>query len=67
VQEYFDATLSLISECTQLAGPFAQPELVAYHHLDYRTHFERRVRLNDLAVYRSYYRQPNHDHAPAVD
>lgn len=53
VQEYFDSTLELIAEKTPLVGPIEVPEKPAEHHLDYRTHFERRTRLNDEPVYRA--------------
>ncbi len=53
VKEYFDATLELISSHTQLVGPVDVPESDPEHDLDYRTHFERRTRLNDAPVYRA--------------
>jgi tRNA (guanine-N7-)-methyltransferase len=53
VQEYFDATLALIRECTPLTGPIAVAERPAEHDLDFRTHFERRMRLGGETVYRS--------------
>lgn len=53
VQEYYNATLELIRETTQLLGPLAVGEKSAEHDMDYRTHFERRTRLNQEAVYRS--------------
>ena len=53
VKEYYDSTLDLIAEHTPLVGPLEVPERPAEHHLDYRTHFERRTRLNDAPVYRA--------------
>jgi len=53
VREYFDATLQLIAEHTPLTGPLEVPESTPEHDLDYRTHFERRTRLNDAPVYRA--------------
>ncbi|HEX6962798.1 MAG TPA: tRNA (guanosine(46)-N7)-methyltransferase TrmB [Lacipirellula sp.] len=53
VKEYFDNTLELIAKTTQLVGPIEVPERAAEHDLDYRTHFERRMRLHDEPVYRS--------------
>lgn len=53
VEEYFQLTLALIAEVTRLRGPQPVLERPAEHELDYRTHFERRMRLNDLPVYRS--------------
>ncbi|MGI9427703.1 MAG: tRNA (guanosine(46)-N7)-methyltransferase TrmB [Bythopirellula sp.] len=58
VKEYFDATLEMIAEQTPLVGPLDVPERPAEHHLDYRTHFERRTRLNDEPVYRAQFEQP---------
>ena len=58
VQEYFESTLELMSTTSQLAGPFGVNEQPALHEMDYRTHFERRVRMNDLPVYRAEYRKP---------
>lgn len=52
VQEYYDATLELIPQTTQLQGPIAVQESPAEDALDYRTHFERRTRLAGLPVYR---------------
>jgi tRNA (guanine-N7-)-methyltransferase len=53
VKEYFDGTLELIAQTTPLVGPIAVPEKTAEHDLDYRTHFERRMRLHGEPVYRS--------------
>ena len=53
VKEYFDSTLKLIAAKTPLVGPLEVPEKPAEHSLDYRTHFERRTRLNEEPVYRS--------------
>ncbi|MEM8944483.1 MAG: tRNA (guanosine(46)-N7)-methyltransferase TrmB [Planctomycetota bacterium] len=53
VHEYFESTLELIAQRTPLVGPIEVPERPAEHHLDYRTHFERRTRLCDEPVYRA--------------
>src|SRR5262245_19928586 len=53
VEEYFQTTLALIAATTALRGPLPVPEKAAEHHLDYRTHFERRTRLAELPVYRA--------------
>ena len=42
---------------TTLAGPHEVVEKPADHDLDYRTHFERRMRLNGEAVYRAEFRK----------
>jgi tRNA (guanine-N7-)-methyltransferase len=52
VEEYFVGTLELIAR-TPLRGPIAVEERPAEHDLDFRTHFERRMRLHGEAVYRS--------------
>ncbi len=53
VRERFDETLELLACQTSLIGPLEVSERAAEHDLDYRTHFERRMRLADLPVYRS--------------
>jgi tRNA (guanine-N7-)-methyltransferase len=53
VREQFDHTLRLIADHTELMGPFSVAESPPLHNLDYRTHFERRVRLNKLPVFRA--------------
>jgi tRNA (guanine-N7-)-methyltransferase len=57
VEDYFHSTLELIGRETALAGPLPVPERPAEHDLDYRTHFERRMRLRDLPVFRSEFRK----------
>lgn len=53
VEEYFHEALATLAEHTGLTGPFEVPELPPTHDLDYRTHFERRMRLHELSVYRA--------------
>lgn len=57
VLERYDAILELIAEHTKLVGPLEVVEKQAEHDLDYRTHFERRMRLTHQAVYRSEFRK----------
>jgi tRNA (guanine-N7-)-methyltransferase len=57
VRDYFDATLALIATHTPLVGPLDVAERAAEHHLDYRTHFERRMRLGGEPVYRAEFRK----------
>jgi tRNA (guanine-N7-)-methyltransferase len=57
VRERFDAILELIAEHTQLVGPLEVAERPAEHSLDYRTHFERRMRISKQAVYRAEFRK----------
>ncbi len=53
VLDYYEVAVPRIVELTSLAGPFYVPEPTASHAMDYRTHFERRTRLNGLPVYRA--------------
>jgi tRNA (guanine-N7-)-methyltransferase len=53
VLDYYEEAVARICELTQLRGPFYVPEPEATHSMDYRTHFERRTRLNGLPVYRA--------------
>ncbi|MFV1964030.1 MAG: tRNA (guanosine(46)-N7)-methyltransferase TrmB [Pirellulaceae bacterium] len=53
VREYFDSTNDLVRSTTALVGPHTIDERAAEHDLDYRTHFERRTRLNSQPVYRA--------------
>jgi len=55
VKEYFDSAIVQIAESTTLVGPQPVQEKPAAHDLDYRTHFERRMRKHGEAVYRSLY------------
>ena len=52
VQEYYETTIALIQKVTPLVGPTPVPEPEAEHDLDFRTHFERRTRLNRDPVFR---------------
>jgi len=57
VEEYFQTSLELIAAHTSLHGPLTVPEPTAEHDMDYRTHFERRVRQADAPVYRVEFRK----------
>jgi len=57
VEEYFRSSLQLLAEKTQLEGPLEVAEPTSEHDMDYRTHFERRTRLQDQPVYRSEFRK----------
>ena len=57
VEEYFHATLELIAACTDLRGPLEATETPAEHDMDYRTHFERRMRQLNEPVYRAEFRK----------
>jgi tRNA (guanine-N7-)-methyltransferase len=58
VRDYFDATLALMASQSLLTGPFDVGERSADHDLDYRTHFERRMRLSGEPVYRAAFHKP---------
>ena len=55
VKEYFDSGVEIIKLSTSLVGPFNIPERPAADDMDFLTHFERRTRLGDKPVYRSYF------------
>ena len=57
VEEYFESGIATIKEFSSLAGPFEVKPEEATHDLDYRTHFERRMRKNDHPVFRSEFRK----------
>lgn len=57
VAEYFEASLKTLAACTGLDGPRPVEERPAEHDLDYRTHFERRVRQHRAEVFRSEFRK----------
>jgi tRNA (guanine-N7-)-methyltransferase len=56
VEEYFHTALAVIAGQPALAGPLPVPEQPAEHDLDYRTHFERRMRQHGQPVFRSEFR-----------
>lgn len=57
VEEYFLSSLELLAQVPQLEGPLPVPEHTPEHDLDYRTHFERRKRRDNLPIYRSEFRR----------
>ncbi len=59
VLEYFESTLDLIAAKNAFAGPFEVEEQPPLHDLDFRTHFERRVRQNRLPVFRAEFAKPS--------
>jgi hypothetical protein len=48
----------MIAAETSLDGPFDVPESLAQHDLDYRTNYERRMRLASAKVLRAKFRKP---------
>jgi tRNA (guanine-N7-)-methyltransferase len=59
VRDYFDSTLELISQFDELLGPHDVQEQLPEFDMDYRTHFERRTRKHNEAVYRSEFVRAN--------
>ena len=57
VLDYYETTLKLIGRVTDLQGPTVPAQQAAQHEEPYRTHFERRMRLHDLPIYRSEFRK----------
>jgi tRNA (guanine-N7-)-methyltransferase len=53
VEEYYEETCGLMADHSSLTGPHFVPETPSEHDMDYRTHFERRMRKNDHEVFRS--------------
>jgi tRNA (guanine-N7-)-methyltransferase len=58
VEEYFQTTVEILANETRLIGPLPVVEQPALDDLDYRTHFERRMRLHHQPVYRAEFRKP---------
>ena len=57
VEEYFQTTLKLLAQTTALQGPIEVEQEEAEHEFDYRTHFERRIRLHGEVVFRAEFRK----------
>ncbi|MGI9515816.1 MAG: tRNA (guanosine(46)-N7)-methyltransferase TrmB [Pirellulaceae bacterium] len=53
VEEYFETACATITEHSDLQGPQTVAEQPSTHDMDFRTHFERRMRLNEHPVFRS--------------
>lgn len=53
VKEYFDSGVEIVKTSSYLAGPFPVSDRVGAP--DFRTHFERRARLEEKPVYRAYF------------
>ena len=53
VAEYFETACELVQRESNLTGPYSVAESNAEHDMDYRTHFERRMRKNQHPVFRS--------------
>lgn len=57
VEEYFEEAIETLKQHSDLSGPFVVEESPAEHDMDYRTHFERRMRKNEHDVFRSEFRK----------
>ncbi len=57
VEEYFDETCQLMKQHCELTGPTPVAVQPAEHDMDYRTHFERRMRKRDHDVFRAVFRK----------
>ncbi len=53
VEQYFDETCELVAAAGGWSSPELVPEPPAEHDMDYRTHFERRMRKNGHDVFRA--------------
>ena len=53
VEEYFQESVNLLKTMECYAERSPAPEHDPQHSMDYQTHFERRMRLHDVPVYRS--------------
>ncbi len=58
VKQYFDETMALMQEHSSLDGPRTVEVQRAEHDMDYRTHFERRMRIQQKDVFRSQFQKP---------
>lgn len=59
VEEFYREGVDLLCTVTDLEGPREVAASPALHDLDYRTHFERRVRRNCLPVFRAEFVRPS--------
>jgi len=59
VEEYFHASLRMLAEHTNLEGPYEVAPQPALDDMDYRTHFERRMRTHGEPVYRAEFSKPH--------
>jgi tRNA (guanine-N7-)-methyltransferase len=57
VEEYYDSATQVIAAQPELSGPHPVEASPAEHDMDYRTHFERRMRRNDQPVFRCYFQR----------
>ena len=55
VEEYFESTIEMIGQADLFGAPVIVDESPATHDMDYRTHFERRMRIHGHPVFRCYF------------
>ena len=53
VEQYFEEACETVKENSTLIGPHEVEVLIPEHDMDYRTHFERRMRKNGHDVFRA--------------
>ncbi len=58
VEQYFEETIDLLAACSNFSKPQPVEPHQPEHDMDYRTHFERRMRMNDHEVFRSMFVKP---------
>ena len=58
VEEYFEQAAEMMKEHSDFSEPIEVPEPAATHDMDYRTHFERRMRKNEHDVFRAQFVLP---------
>jgi tRNA (guanine-N7-)-methyltransferase len=58
VEQYFDEAVGLVQEHSDLIGPIHVEETPAEDDMDFRTHFERRMRKTDHDVFRARFEKP---------
>lgn len=57
VEQYFNETTMLVKQCSDLGGPFEVAPVAPEHDMDYRTHFERRMRKGGHDVFQVQFRK----------
>lgn len=58
VEQYFEETIELMKLHSDLTGPLDVDPTVPEHDMDYRTHFERRMRKGGHDVFRAQFNKP---------
>ena len=53
VEQYFEETIGIMADNTDMSPPIHVPETPSEHDMDYRTHFERRMRKGEHDVFRA--------------